>query len=255
MRTTIAAIAFAGFLVFGSLFVLSFTNPAFVESVGREVIRVEVERRTHEKVESLGRTKLGAIAERMVGQNTAEAIEIKRRLAEGVPQQVAAVLAQMRDLSCECRKAVERGITEALGSRIEGLARLNERLTLFIRTKYMEVSESLTREFRIFTGANALVFGLLGATVLLRESAALQAALPAAVLVGSAAIVGGLYLFNQNWLHTVLYADYVGLWYFAYLGVAIGLLGDIIFNRARVTTKVVNWTLSVAGSAVQAVPC
>jgi len=255
MRQLIAFLSVLGILVFGSGFVLSFVNPAFVESVAREVIRIEVERRVGEKLEDLRGTKLAALAERLSGRNAAEIEELKKRLAADLPQKVAGAVAQMRNLDCECRKAIERGMTGILDGRVSDIGRLNERLSVFIRTKYIEVAEALTREFRIFTGANAFVFALLGLTVLVRKKATLQLALPAAVLVVAATVVAALYLFNQNWLHTVLYGDYVGLWYVAYLGLAIAGLADVVFNRARVTTRVVNRLLDFVGSALQAVPC
>jgi hypothetical protein len=255
MRQLIASLSVLGILLFGSGFVLSFVNPAFVESVAREVIRIEVEHRVGEKTEDLRGTKLAALAERLSGRNAAEIEELKKRLAADLPQKVAGAVAQMRNLDCECRKAIERGMTGILDGRVSDIGRLNERLSVFIRTKYIEVAEALTREFRIFTGANAFVFALLGLTVLVRKRATLQLALPAAVLVVAATVVAVLYLFNQNWLHTVLYGDYVGLWYVAYLGLAIAGLADVVFNRARVTTRVVNRLLDFVGSALQAVPC
>jgi hypothetical protein len=63
------------------------------------------------------------------------------------------------------------------------------------------------------------------------------------------------YLFEQNWFHTILFNDYVGFGYFAYLGVAVAFLADIAFNRARVTTDLINAVLNAVGSAVQALPC
>jgi hypothetical protein len=255
MRQLIASLSVLGILLFGSGFVLSFVNPAFVESVAREVIRIEVEHRVGEKTEDLRGTKLAALAERLSGRNAAEIEELKKRLAADLPQKVAGAVAQMRNMDCECRKAIERGMTGILDGRVSDIGRLNERLSVFIRTKYIEVAEALTREFRIFTGANAFVFALLGLTVLVRKRATLQLALPAAVLVVAATVVAALYLFNQNWLHTVLYGDYVGLWYVAYLGLAIAGLADVVFNRARVTTRVVNRLLDFVGSALQAVPC
>ena len=102
-----------------------------------------------------------------------------------------------------------------------------------------EVVRALLREFRIFTAANALIFLLLGATTYWRRTAGLQLLLPAVVLVGSATLVGAFYLFAQDWLHTILFSDYVGLGYFAYVGMEAVCLADIVFNRARVTTEVV----------------
>jgi hypothetical protein len=111
------------------------------------------------------------------------------------------------------------------------------------------------REFRIFCGSNALAFALLGIVTLLRQRATLQLLLPAFVTVGAVSVTGALYLFNQNWLHTIVFGQYVGLAYPLYLaGVAL-LLIDIAFNRARVTTQLVNLILQALGSAVTAVPC
>ena len=176
-------------------------------------------------------------------------------LAEGLPQKIAATIAEMRNLDCECRRAIERAMTGVLEGRVTDLSRLNERLKLLIRTKYIETSEALTREFRVFTGANAGVFALLGLIAGVRKRASLQLVLPALVLLTAAATTAFLYLFKQDWLHTVVFADYVGLGYFLYLGLALALLSDIAFNRARVTTKLLNMVMHLFGSALQAAPC
>lgn len=255
MRTLITIIALAGVMLFGSAFVLSYLKPAFVESVARDVIRMEVERRVSVKLSTLEDSRILELAKRASGQNAATMADITRKLATGLPKKIAEVAAEMRNVDCECRKAIEKNMTGLFEDRVIKLTRLNERLSLLIRTKYMEVAESLTQEFRIFTGANAIVFGLLGVTIILRRGAGLQLALPALVLLGAAAIVAYLYLFQQNWLHTIIFGEYVGLGYFAYLGVATACLADIAFNRARITTTVVNAALQLVGAAAKAVPC
>jgi hypothetical protein len=83
----------------------------------------------------------------------------------------------------------------------------------------------------------------------------LQLLLPAVVMVGAVMVTGGLYLFNQDWLHAILFADYVGLAYPVYLACVALLLGDVVLNRARVTTPIVNMLLEAVGAAVRAVPC
>ena len=254
MRTFIGTISLVGTLIFGSAFVLSYINPAFVESIAREVVRMEVERRVGERLNSLEGSKIAELARRVSGQNASEIAELKRKVAEGVPRKVAEIATEMRNPDCPCRKTVEKTVAGIFEDRTLELSRLNERLALLVRTKYMEVAAALTREFRIFSGANALVFALLGITVLIRERAQRQLALPAVVLVGAAGLVGYLYVFNQNWLHSVLFGEYVGLAYFGYLALAVALLCDIVFNRARVTTELVNAVLQVVGSAIHAVP-
>jgi ABC-type multidrug transport system fused ATPase/permease subunit len=255
MRTIVALISTLGLLLFGSAFVLSFINPGFVESVGRSVVRLEVERRVGEKLGSIEGSKIVSITERICGRNAAEILEIKQKLADGLPQKVAAVAAEMRNLDCPCRKAIERSMTSVFEGRVNDLAHMNERLMLLIRTKHVEVAESLTREFRIFSGANALIFALLGFTLAFRRRATLQLALPTLVLLGASSLVAYLYIFKQDWLHTVVFAEYVGLGYFAYLAAAVAFLADIVFNRARVSTRIVNVSLNLVGAVAKAVPC
>ena len=57
-------------------------------------------------------------------------------------------------------------------------------------------------------------------------------------LVLAAGVTAFLYLFNQNWLHTVVFNTYVGWAYLAWLGVAGALLGDVVLNRGRVVGNV-----------------
>jgi hypothetical protein len=52
-----------------------------------------------------------------------------------------------------------------------------------------------------------------------------------------------------------VFSDFVGFAYIGYLGGAFALLCDILFNRARVTTELLNGLLDAIGSAVQVVPC
>ena len=177
---------------------------------------------------------------RMSGHNASEIAELNRKIAEGVPRRVAEIAAQIRNADYPGRKAIEKTVASTFDHKIIELSRVSERLALLIRTKYMEVAESLTREFRIFTGANALVFAHRGVTVLIRKRARLQLALPAFVLLGAASVVGYLYIFKQNWLHSILFSEYLGLAYFGYLGAAVTLLADIVFNRACITTKLLN---------------
>jgi hypothetical protein len=255
IRSLILIISAIGTLAFGSAFVLSYTDPGFVESITRELIRRQVESRVKERIDELDGARLASIAGRISGRNATEIADARRMLEERMPARIAETIAEMRKLDCECRKVIERRMNETIGWRILDLSRINERLQTLIQSKYMETAKALTREFRIFTGANAALFMLLAVTTLVRTRATLQLALPALVLIGAAGIVAFFYVFEQDWLRTVVFADYVGLGYFAYLGLAIALLADIAFNRARITTEAVNVSLHALGSAVHVLPC
>ena len=255
LRRVILAVSIVGGVVFASAFVTSFVRPTLIESLAQELVRREVERRTFEAVSSWDGSVAGKIARRVVGDNERRSAELKAKLAAGVPERVGAIVAEMRNADCECRRFIASGLTAVFRGEIASLAVANERLASFIRAKYMHVAASLLREFRIFTAANALVFLFLGLVTLLRGRAALQLIVPAVVLVGSAGIVASLYLFNQDWVHTIVFNEYVGFAYFAYLAVALAFLADIVLNRARISTEVINFSANAVGATIQAFPC
>lgn len=63
------------------------------------------------------------------------------------------------------------------------------------------------------------------------------------------------YIFEQDWFYTILYNDYTGFAYIGYLAVVFAFLCDVVFNRARVTTEIINSILSAVGQAPSLVPC
>jgi len=46
----------------------------------------------------------------------------------------------------------------------------------------------------------------------------------------------------------------MGFGYLAYIGVIFGFLMDVAFNKARVTTEIINGILNAIGSAVSVAP-
>jgi hypothetical protein len=254
-RRSALIIGTAGLVFFALAFLASIASPGFVEQVAKDVIRYEVEKKVHEKVEAIDTHFLSKKAEVFAKTYADDIAQTKRQLAQQLPARIAEVIGEMQNLDCECRKKIEANIREGFEWRITNASLAQERLTTLIRSKYMETATQLTREFRIFTGTNAIVFALLLVTVLVKRKAGLHLLPSALVLLLAATVTAYLYLFNQNWLHTLVFSDFVGFAYIAYLGGAFALLCDIIFNRARVTTEVLNVFLNAAGSAVQVVPC
>ncbi len=131
----------------------------------------------------------------------------------------------------------------------------NDRVVAFIQATYMQVVAELKRDIRVFTGSNAGVFLLLLLVSFLRPEAIAHLFVPAALLVVVTLICAYFYVFEQNWLLTIIYGDYLGFAYLAYLGVVFLFLCDIVLNRGRVTTKIANAILDAAGSVVTLSPC
>ena len=238
LRRAIMLFSLAGSLFFVTAFVASFVSPGFVERVAKELIRQQVEKRVHEKIESLSDNVLVSKARALARQHETELSQVKDSLARNLPERINTVVAEMFDLDCECRRTTEQLIRDGYERRISLLSQGKEKLTEFIRVKYMQVASELTREYRIFTATHAFVFLFLSAVALMKRQASLLLLPPALVLLLASLINGYLYLFNQNWLHTILFSDYVGFAYVAYMAVVFAFLCDIAFNRCRVIRKI-----------------
>jgi hypothetical protein len=255
MRHFVLLLSLLGILLFGGALALSFLDPLLIERVAREVVRIEVERRLDEKIDSLSNTRVAGIAQRALQRTEVDIGRTQQAIRQDLPRKVASVIADMLNADCECRKRLIELAHRSEFERLSSLAQVRERLVGLIESTYASVTHSLMREFRIFAASNAVAFVLLGFITLVRRTAALQLVLPAFVLVGAVVVTSGLYLFSQNWLHTIVFGEYVGLLYAVYLaGVAL-LLADVLFNRARVTTRMVNLALQSVGSAATAIPC
>jgi hypothetical protein len=255
MRITLQILSFLGVLVFGGAFALSFLDPLLIERAAREVVRIEVERRVGEKIDTLSNSRIAGFGKRALQNTEIDIARTQRAIREEVPRKVADVVANMLNADCECRKRLVEYAQRAENEQVSSLTQARERLVGLAESAYASVTRNLLREFRIFAGSNAVAFALLGIIALVRRTATLQLVLPAAVSIGAVLITGGLYLFNQNWLHTIVFAQYLGLGYMVYLSCVALLLADVLLNRARVTTQIVNLALQAVGSAATAVPC
>lgn len=251
MRRVLIGLSLLGLLFFGGAFAISWLDAPLVERGARELLRIEVERRVGERIDALSNTRIAGLAKRALGDADADVALTARAIRDQVPRKVAEVVSNMLDADCECRQRLRDDLQGWEERRLSSRVQVRDKLVGLIESSYASVARSLLREFRIFTATNALAFALLGLVTVLRGRAALQLLLPALVLVTATGITGGLYLLGQNWLHTIVFGQYVGMAYVAYLaGVAL-LLGDVAFNRARATTL----ALAALGSAMITVPC
>lgn len=255
MRRVILIISLLGTVLFGGAFALSFVNPLLIERTAREIVRIEVEQKIGEKIDHLSNSHIVKLAQRALLRTDDEIERTQKAIREEIPSKVANVVAEMLNADCECRKRLVEYAQRSEAKRLSSLAQVRERLVNLIESAYASVTRSLMRELRIFTASNSAAFALLGVVTLVRRKATLQLALPAVVLLGAVAVTGSLYLFNQNWLHTIVFGQYVGLAYSTYLASVALLLADIVFNRARVSTQIVRLAFDVVGSATPVAPC
>jgi hypothetical protein len=245
IRPLALLIALAGSLLFGGLFAVSVAQPAWVEHSARALIRMQVEKKTGEKIAALDARFLEGRARVLLQGREHEIAAARKALSDGLPARVAAIAAEMGIPECECRKRH----TEGLALRIGSLQQMQAQLTQLIRTQYLDTARQLLRELRIFSGANALAFALLGLAALLRTGARLQLLPAAATLLLATTAASIAYVFGQDWLTTIVFGHYVGWALLGYIVLVYAWLCDLLFNRARVSARL----LSGMGGSVS--PC
>ena len=259
MNITLRIISLIGIIIFASGFSFTYSTPGYVEEIGKKFIKNKIEEKTNEKIESLTLNKSNNVlikfASKLADKNKEKIKTLKEQLKSKAHVKLAAVISEMRNLSCECRKKHEKALESGTKSNILSMQNANVVLLGFMKTKYMEVANKLKTDFRIFTASNTFIFILLLLISFLKPRAITHLILPAVLLTISTLICSYFYIFEQNWFFTIIYNTYLGWSYLAYLGLVFAFLSDIAFNKARVTTEIINIILNAIGSAASVVSC
>jgi hypothetical protein len=242
LRPVILAIALAGTTLFGGLLAVSVVQPIWVEQSAREMIRVQLEKTTGEKIDALNNRFLQGKAAAAMQEKAHEIEAARKALADGLPAKVLAIAAEMGVPECECRQR-HRERTEL---RIGSAQQMQARLDALIRSAYLDTADKLLRELRIFSGANALAFALLGLAAWRRLTGAHGASLipAAATLLVATLASSAIYLWGQNWLHTIVFGSYAGWAQLAYIALVYAWLCDLLFNRARISLHLCQGSMS-----------
>jgi hypothetical protein len=255
MKIVLRLMGLLGFLLFGTGFAVTFLSPIHFERAGKAFIQAQVEAKVRDTIDDLRHPTLERAAGFLANRYEREIAEIREQLKDGLPEKIATVVAQMQDLSCECRQKLAGDIRQSFEWRIAALSQAQPQLMALIQGKYVEIVQKLLLDLRIFTGTNATVFLMLLVVSLVKARAAAHLYLPATLLMLATLISAYFYLFQQNWFFTIIHNSYLGFGYAAYLSVVFLFLCDVVLNQARVTTGILNAIFEAIGSATVLDPC
>lgn len=251
-----------GLILFLPLFLFTFSDPHLIEESGKTFIEWKLKKETNKKIDSIqlpsskGLEKLFGDRIKKFHQTTENKLKnLKKQLKNDAPKIIMTQIAKMSDLSCECRNKWEERLYSSLKFKIASLEKAKAKLAIFAQAKYMEIVEKLTLDIRIFLGANSIVFLFLLLASFLKPKATEHLFLPAILILISTVICSYFYIFEQNWFYTIIYNSYTGFGYMAYLGMVFAILCDIIFNKAKITTEIINQLLHAIGSAFSVASC
>lgn len=246
MRTMLVLFAVAGVALFGSLFALSWLSPITVEHAAREAIRYELHRRVEVQMQRLDDSALVDAAKQLLPGLDARIKRGQVLLNGRLDTMLDQAFTRMQNPSCECRRRMRETARALAEADAASAVTARDKLLDMIQTKYAQTAQKLMREFRIFTGGNAALFVLLTATAWSRRVPS-RALVPAALtLFAALAFSALLYLVGQDWIHTLVFGQYVGYAYLLWLLLSALWFADLFANRARVSTTV----LGTFGTAV-----
>lgn len=248
-KLTLRSVGVVGTGIFATLFALTWSVPEWVEDAAADYIEAQVESRIDATIDALtpptSDSALGRFADSLLQSNEARIDRLRAHLKDSVRERWDSALMSVRDMDCECRRNWER----FLAANVSLLQMANDQIHRFIHVTYMDVASALTCDIRVFTGSNAAVFLFLLLLSWLKPRALTHLFVPAALLSISTLTCSYFYVFEQDWLLTIIQGSYLGFAYLAWLGVVTLFLCDIALNRGRLTSGMLN----ALGGAV--VPC
>jgi len=258
-KAILRIIGLAGTIVFATFFVFTYAVPDWVEAYAAGFIEQKASKKIDQAIDGFqppaAEGALSRFANTLYAKNEEKIIELKGALKAKVHERMADVLAAIKDPDCECREKYAQVIKQGFKFDMALLQSANDRIVDLIQSKYMQVSSELKHDIRIFTGANALVFLFLLLVSFVKPQAVRHLFLPGSLLALSTLSCSYFYVFEQNWLLTIIYGDYLGVVYLVYLAGVFLFLCDIVLNKARVTTELINGLFSAVGAVAELEPC
>jgi hypothetical protein len=252
---TLRIIGAAGAILFGFFFALTYHTPRWVEDFAAGYIEGRVAQKLDRTVDNLaapqGDSALSRYAADLYRKNEARIADYKELLKSNIREQLAICIPQVRVMSDELRGRIETWVRDGAVLGIGELQLDNSRLVALIQSGYLAVVADLTHDIRIFTATNVAAFLLLLLVSFLKPEFVRELFVTGVLLAISTLACAYLYVFEQNWLLTIVQGSYLGTAYMAWLGLSFLFLCDVWLNNARVTARLLD---VLSGILVSAIP-
>ena len=255
MKITLRLIGVLGLLIFGLLISVTFLSPGAVEESAKGFVKHQIETEIRARQQAVVDSDMAAQALVIAQGLGLESEVIQRSLDRNLPQVIAGVVASMCGYDCAKSRALAESITSGYLERLERIEVAEHTLGDIIKAKYVDIVAALKFDLRVFLGSNLFMFLALLLVSYAKPQALVHLFVPAVLLFASTIAASAIYVFGQDWFYAILYNDYMGFGYLAYLSLIFGVLMDIAVNKARVTSSAINGVANALGSALSVVPC
>lgn len=271
MKKFLISISIVGTLLFGAVFGLTYMDPERVEKSARGWVAQEIERKIKDDFPQLfppeAKEKGAQVFQKLQGHLKKDIAKLRKILFSDLPDRIAESVAR----SCVCRmknkdREEVRRKHEETRSRVKSLVvgilknKINKNLTLIdhaedmIQGHYLETIEQLMFDLRIFSGTNSLLCILILLIMSVKAGQERPLMLAGGILTAVTLVSSAIYIFGQNWFYTLMFNDYMGWGYVTLVGVILGLLLDIVFNKGRICSLIMEAIGQALGAIASVCP-
>lgn len=245
-RRVLLVLSVALALGFGAATIAIAARPAWVE----RQVRAELVRRVAGDVvalyPALGKSPWAEAMGKALGQEV-ERIEDQRARSERLRGELAGVIVthlerhlcqfDCTEVTESDRQLAREAVSERLTAWLPRDHRALPRVVDWAQGHYQALMAELLRDLGAVAVTNTLTFAL--AALGIRRSGGSRSSLwLSAILVVAASFASWVYFFEQNWLQTLLFSDWVGYGYAVWVLLLAALLSDAAFNRGRILARV-----------------
>jgi len=210
-------LSIVGIVLFSAALYLTYSVPGWVEVVASSYIEEQLAEKINDSIDRVAPPAreglLGDLARKAFKANESKIEGLKDHLRSKTHESMAEALAQIRNLDCDCRAKYADLYKRGFEFDLTLLQTANDKIVRTIQGGYLKVVADLKRDIRIFTSSNIAIFVLLLLVSFLKPNARMHLMIPAGLLTASTLICSYFYLFEQNWLLTIIHSDYVGMNY------------------------------------------
>lgn len=241
--------------MFSFLFSMTFVSSEKIEKSAKSFVKTQIEKEVRAKQQAIRESTVTEAALNIADRLSLDKERIQANLDNNLPEKIASIIASMCGHDCEKTKTLAQSISSGYMEKIKNIQIAESTISDIVKGKYLEIVGNLKLDLRIFLGSNLVMFLILFVISFAKPKAVAHLFLPGLLLVVATILSSSIYVFGQDWFYTLLYNDYMGFGYLAYITVIFGVLLDITLNRAKVTTEIINGIANAVGSAFSVVPC
>ena len=220
------------------LFLIVWLAPERVERAAKSFAQDRMQTTAMEKLDRADDTPLSRSLEDLRDKYLAEADVTAAMIKARVGDVVAAMVARLCHLDCKARSRLAESLQRGLTEQLAKYKTAAETVQGALKDGYRGIITRIFDDLKIFLGSTGLATFAVFLIALLKPALARPLFVPATLLLVSSVASASIYLFGQNWFFTILFNDYMGYGYAAYIGVIFLFLVDIVYFHAAITTTI-----------------